>query len=84
MTNKNIHIQFPSYEDTDALLFKYTLSTGELIIGKAQFEFDFLNPLHPQIILLNSPFKKLNGTAISFSQIGDQYTLPNGDVLVAG
>lgn len=84
MTTKNIHIQFPSYEDAGTLLFKYTLSTGELITGKAQFEFDFLNPLHPQIILLNSPFDKLNGTAIKFSQIGGQYTLPNGDVLIAG
>ena len=84
MTTKSIHIKFPSYEDAGVLLFKYTLSTGEEIIGKTQFEFDFLNPLHPQIIILNSPFTKLNGMAIRLSQMGDQYILPNGDVLIAG
>lgn len=84
MTTKSIHIQFPSYEDTGVLLFKYTLSTGEEIIGKTQFEFDFLNPLHPQIIILNSPFTKLNGMTIELSEMGGQYTLPNGDVLIAG
>ncbi|ASI64622.1 hypothetical protein ALX04_013475 [Lactiplantibacillus plantarum subsp. plantarum] len=51
MTTKSIHVKFPSYEDAGVLLFKHTLSTGEVITGKAQFEFDFLNPLHPQIII---------------------------------
>ncbi|ALV15818.1 hypothetical protein [Lactiplantibacillus plantarum] len=83
MTTKSIHVKFPSYEDAGVLLFKHTLSTGEVITGKAQFEFDFLNPLHPQIIILNSPFTQLNGTTIELGEIGGQYTLPNGDVLIA-